>query len=119
MFSYKIDYGIVVAQMDPYVALGTRGIPLKNNAYVSVITIYMYVNSMRLISYHLILFKCTLKKSFYLFSVCREGYTGKNCTLACPFPSYGLNCQSACDCSDEDCNYVTGCRLHARGINIF
>lgn len=57
--------------------------------------------------------------NFYLYSACKEGYTGKNCTLACPFPSYGLNCQSACGCSDEDCNYVTGCRHHARGIKIF
>ncbi|XP_052683912.1 multiple epidermal growth factor-like domains protein 10 [Crassostrea angulata] len=47
---------------------------------------------------------------------CKEGYTGKNCTLVCPFPSYGLNCQSACGCSDEDCNYVTGCGHHVRGV---
>lgn len=67
MFSYKIDYGIVVAQMEPYVALGTCGIPLKNNAYVSVPAIYMYVIIMHLISYHLVLFKCTLNE-FLTFS---------------------------------------------------
>lgn len=41
---------------------------------------------------------------------CKEGYTGIHCTIACPFPSYGLNCQSTCSCTDEECNYVTGCK---------
>ena len=41
---------------------------------------------------------------------CMTGYTGFNCTIRCPFPSYGDNCQGNCTCSKEDCDVSTGCR---------
>lgn len=41
---------------------------------------------------------------------CEEGYTGKNCEIVCPFPSYGLDCQSICNCAETTCDHVNGCR---------
>ncbi|XP_056008480.1 multiple epidermal growth factor-like domains protein 10, partial [Ostrea edulis] len=43
---------------------------------------------------------------------CLAGYKtnkGKNCTEPCDFPSYGTQCQSTCNCSQEDCHHVNGC----------
>nr|XP_022292800.1 uncharacterized protein LOC111103670 [Crassostrea virginica] len=40
---------------------------------------------------------------------CREGYIGVNCSVGCRYPSYGKQCQYACNCSKEDCNKFTGC----------
>lgn len=42
---------------------------------------------------------------------CMAGYTGLNCTIRCPYPSYGVNCQGTCNCSEEDCDVSTGCEL--------
>ena len=50
---------------------------------------------------------CFLLK-FYL--ECMAGYVGPNCTIRCPFPSYGDNCQGNCYCSEENCDVSTGCR---------
>lgn len=41
---------------------------------------------------------------------CEEGYTGQNCEIVCPFPSYGLDCQSICNCAETTCDHVNGCR---------
>lgn len=44
---------------------------------------------------------------------------GKDCSFGffgfqpdckkCPYPSYGLKCQSICVCQKKTCNHVTGC----------
>lgn len=44
---------------------------------------------------------------------------GKNCSIGfygfqpdcktCPYPSYGLECQTICVCPSKTCNHVTGC----------
>ena len=44
-----------------------------------------------------------------LFIDCREGFIGINCSVGCRYPSYGKQCQYACNCSKEDCNRFTGC----------
>lgn len=40
---------------------------------------------------------------------CEVGYTGTNCSLPCPFNSYGKGCQKLCKCTKEACNFITGC----------
>ena len=54
-----------------------------------------------------------------LFIDCREGYIGVNCSVGCRYPSYGKQCQYACNCSKEDCNKFTGCamrEMHEYGV---
>lgn len=41
---------------------------------------------------------------------CLSGYYGPNCTFPCRFPNYGLECQSECDCDEQQCNHISGCR---------
>ncbi|XP_078310494.1 uncharacterized protein LOC111105601, partial [Crassostrea virginica] len=40
---------------------------------------------------------------------CEVGFMGPNCSLPCRYPSYGINCQSKCICSERLCNISTGC----------
>ncbi|XP_052681416.1 multiple epidermal growth factor-like domains protein 10 [Crassostrea angulata] len=40
---------------------------------------------------------------------CDSGYFGINCNTKCPPLSYGLNCLSECNCSENDCHHVYGC----------
>ncbi|XP_062597957.1 protein draper-like [Saccostrea cucullata] len=42
---------------------------------------------------------------------CNPGYFGTNCMERCPFPLYGKLCNRSCNCSEDDCNYDTGCPL--------
>lgn len=37
------------------------------------------------------------------------GYNGINCTITCPYPTYGHGCQSVCDCSKDMCDVSNGC----------
>nr|XP_011454287.2 multiple epidermal growth factor-like domains protein 11 [Crassostrea gigas] len=48
--------------------------------------------------------------------VCPDGFTGVNCSIKCRFPSYGYRCQSACNCSEENCEASTGCILNTQRI---
>lgn len=40
---------------------------------------------------------------------CGKGYRGTSCEDKCPFPSYGVDCQMICNCTDEDCDPANGC----------
>ncbi|XP_048765735.1 uncharacterized protein LOC125673267 [Ostrea edulis] len=40
---------------------------------------------------------------------CPQGYTGETCDAKCPYPTYGVACQSVCACKIMFCNVVTGC----------
>uniref|UniRef100_A0A8W8JIE3 Uncharacterized protein n=1 Tax=Magallana gigas TaxID=29159 RepID=A0A8W8JIE3_MAGGI len=40
---------------------------------------------------------------------CIPGYSGINCTVACPYPTHGHNCQGFCDCEEDICDLSTGC----------
>lgn len=37
------------------------------------------------------------------------GYIGLDCSLLCPYPYYGVQCQRTCNCSRDLCNVSTGC----------
>lgn len=41
---------------------------------------------------------------------CKPGYTGLNCTIQCPYPTYGDKCQGVCNCSTEICDMSWGCK---------
>lgn len=43
-------------------------------------------------------------------AACEVGYTGPNCHIECPFPMYGKDCQSMCNCSDNVCDHIRGCK---------
>lgn len=53
----------------------------------------------------------------FLFNIidCVPGYIGINCSSKCPFPTYGINCQGICNCSDETCDISTGCNTVLSG----
>lgn len=59
---------------------------------------------------------------FFLISgkICGIGFYGfqPNCTK-CPFPTYGLECQSICVCLKKNCNHVTGCSASMPDTGIF
>ncbi|XP_048768718.2 uncharacterized protein LOC125675237 [Ostrea edulis] len=44
-------------------------------------------------------------------TACEVGFHGPNCTVRCPPPSYGKDCQLKCTCNDDDCrhHHVYGC----------
>ncbi|XP_062604791.1 multiple epidermal growth factor-like domains protein 10 [Saccostrea cucullata] len=45
----------------------------------------------------------------YTCQACPLGYFGSECSSLCPFPSYGFRCTYLCNCSNSNCNHVTGC----------
>lgn len=49
---------------------------------------------------------------YFIFKclACQKRYTGQNCDVACPYPSYGLDCQTICNCAKLFCDHVNGCR---------
>ena len=46
---------------------------------------------------------------------CSRGYHGPNCTIQCPYPTYGDGCQGICDCDNDTCDFTTGCTLLTTG----
>lgn len=44
------------------------------------------------------------------FVGCPTGYFGQNCSKPCVYPSFGERCQGECNCTDEMCNIITGCK---------
>ncbi|XP_065929625.1 cell death abnormality protein 1 [Magallana gigas] len=43
---------------------------------------------------------------------CVKGFIGHNCNVICPFPAYGLECQSICNCTENSCDPGDGCIGH-------
>ncbi|XP_078312334.1 uncharacterized protein LOC144619025 [Crassostrea virginica] len=40
---------------------------------------------------------------------CKAGYYWIDCNRTCLYPHYGRKCQQNCNCSEEVCNFITGC----------
>ena len=48
------------------------------------------------------------------------GYTGVGCTIKCSHPYYGDECSSKCDCPQELCDFVLGCKyISTQGNSLF
>lgn len=60
-----------------------------------------------------------IKRFFTLFSACLSGYLGENCKIECPSPYYGWKCMNKCNCDNQECHHVNGCRLQADQNNNF
>ncbi|XP_052711452.1 uncharacterized protein LOC128185821 [Crassostrea angulata] len=42
-------------------------------------------------------------------NACIRGCIGPKCTVTCRYPSYGVRCQSKCECVEEQCDPIKGC----------
>ncbi|XP_062601838.1 multiple epidermal growth factor-like domains protein 10 isoform X1 [Saccostrea cucullata] len=40
---------------------------------------------------------------------CEAGFSGINCIRKCLYPSYGLKCKQKCACSNDSCDFISGC----------
>lgn len=40
---------------------------------------------------------------------CQDGLFGPHCLEKCPYPSYGKECQSICNCDNKTCDPIQGC----------
>ena len=49
------------------------------------------------------------------FVDCSVGYYGQNCSLQCPFNTYGKQCQMFCECPEDSCNFAAGCQKNEKG----
>ena len=49
---------------------------------------------------------------------CTDGYFGLKCRLRCPFPNFGEGCLLKCNCSEEHCHHVHGCKT-PQGTSLF
>lgn len=47
---------------------------------------------------------------------CQIGYYGVNCTAVCKHPSFGEQCQGICNCTEDVCNHITGCKRYQSKI---
>ena len=50
------------------------------------------------------------------FEECGPGFSGPNCTILCPYPTYGDGCQGLCDCDKNTCDFSIGCKISTTGI---
>lgn len=45
----------------------------------------------------------------HAFTECEAGTIGSQCEIVCPYPWYGKQCLSTCNCSEDQCNPAEGC----------
>lgn len=50
------------------------------------------------------------KDFFRIFVACMPGFIGMNCSVSCPYPYYGVECQRRCNCSRVLCDVSIGCQ---------
>lgn len=41
---------------------------------------------------------------------CKDGYFGSKCGKLCRYPNYGKLCLFHCNCTEEDCDHISGCQ---------
>lgn len=58
-----------------------------------------------------------LNKGSGLCDRCPPGYTGHECIYSCLFPFYGVDCFMKCACSNDTCDFVSGCKLTTTTVN--
>lgn len=94
--------------MEHLAVLGTSGIKCKRVVYVSFI---VNVNT------HILTKSRTFEFWSYILTylACKLGYTGANCDTKCFYPSYGIDCQSICNCRELFCDHKSGCRNLTNG----
>lgn len=49
-------------------------------------------------------------KTFFISVECPHGYTGMDCVYKCSYPTYGEDCFMTCKCSNDTCDFVSGCK---------
>lgn len=62
--------------------------------------------------------KITKLKTFifaFYFLACMPGYNGVNCSIPCPYPFFGNQCQRKCICIENVCDVTSGCQHVNRG----
>lgn len=85
----------------------------RRNAYVNMFTLISSIDSsivlqkMFISNTFQILFNVFL---YHITSACDKGYTGHNCEDICHSPTYGVDCQSMCNCTETQCHPVDGCK---------
>ena len=47
---------------------------------------------------------------------CSPGHSGPNCSIQCPYPTYGEKCHGYCECDKDICDFATGCTRLTTGI---
>lgn len=44
------------------------------------------------------------------FVGCPAGVYGSRCNITCPFPTFGQGCLKTCNCLEDQCDYINGCK---------
>ena len=58
---------------------------------------------------------CFYSSKLWLCSAgCPLGYNGRECAYSCTYPYYGKDCLYKCDCTEEQCNFVNGCKTTSK-----
>lgn len=52
---------------------------------------------------------------FTFLIVCKDGFTGRNCSETCAYPGYGRDCQMTCHCIHPFCSHINGCNTSNEG----
>ena len=52
---------------------------------------------------------------FCFVIVCIIGFNGPNCSDACVYPGYGIDCQLECKCTKSLCSHIDGCSTSNEG----
>lgn len=51
------------------------------------------------------------KLIFFISVECPPGFTGMDCIYKCIYPTYGEDCFRTCECSNDTCDFVSGCKV--------
>nr|XP_022291656.1 protein draper-like [Crassostrea virginica] len=52
-------------------------------------------------------------KTTKLCDKCSIGYDGPQCAYSCTYPFYGEDCRNKCDCTEEQCDFIFGCKANS------